>query len=119
MPILFTALLLAAAQDAPPEARRLAKPLQPHNPASWLTDRDYPRTALRLRMQGSTGFRLDIAADGKVTGCTVVATSGSELLDTTTCKLLLRRAHFSPAEDSRGNRIPATYTSRFRWSLPR
>jgi protein TonB len=74
---------------------------------------------LRAEQQGTTSFRLDVDATGKVTNCTITGSSGSSLLDNTACSLLKRRARFSPAEDSAGNKMSASWPSRFRWELPK
>lgn len=122
MPILFTALVLgmlaapAQAQSAP--AGVIAKPPVPINPGSWVMNQDYPKEAIKAREHGLTSFVLDVDRDGKVTGCTLTLSSGSALLDATTCSLLTRRARFVPARDARGKRVPATYRNRFNWMLP-
>lgn len=109
-----------APPPAPPAPPRIAKKLQPRtSPGSWVTDSDYPPAALRGEEQGTTGFRLDVDASGKVSACTVTSSSGSTLLDNTACNLLKRRARFSPAEDASGNKIPATYVNKFRWTIPK
>jgi protein TonB len=102
-----------------PEPPRIAKPLQARNPGSWVTNDDYPAAALRAEQQGTTSFRLDVDASGRVTNCTVTGSSGSALLDNTACSLLKRRARFGAAEDSNGNKIPASYSNRFRWEIPK
>ena len=84
----------------------------------WVTTVDYPSSAVRAGIEGRTGFRLDIGIDGKVTGCTVVSTSGSDELDGTACRLLMRRARFTPAKDAAGNPIVSTYTGVISWKLP-
>jgi protein TonB len=83
-----------------------------------VTNADYPDAAIRAGESGVTGFRLDIGTDGRVTNCTITQSSGSSLLDNTACKLLMRRAKFSPATDTNGNPTTDTFSSRFRWVLP-
>ena len=87
-------------------------------PGSWVTSDDYPAAALRSGQQGDTGFRLDVGADGRATACTVTAASGSDALDQTACRLLLRRARFAPAHDAAGAPTVATYTGRIAWRVP-
>jgi periplasmic protein TonB len=109
-----------AQPPAPPPPPRIAKKLSPRgSPQSWVTNDDYPAAALRGEQQGTTSFRLDVDAGGRVTNCTVTGSSGSSVLDSTACSLLKRRARFNPAEDEGGNKIPAAYSSRFRWELPK
>jgi protein TonB len=107
------------APAGPPPPPRIAKALQARNPGSWVTNDDYPAAALRAEQAGTTSFRLDVDASGRVSNCTVTGSSGSALLDNTACSLLKRRARFGPAEDSNGNKIPATYSNRFRWEIPK
>lgn len=107
--------------DAPPAPPKpsMAVPAKPRgNPGNWVTNDDYPSAAMRDGAQGVTGFRLDIGPDGKATNCTVTSSSGSSLLDDTACRLLVRRARFSPAKDADGNPMPASYSNRVRWQIP-
>jgi protein TonB len=87
-------------------------------PSEWVTTDDYPANALRAGEQGRTGFRLDIGADGRVTGCTITQSSGSADLDQTACRILTRRARFTPARDAAGNPIASNYASNVLWKLP-
>ncbi len=80
---------------------------------------DYPPSALRNNEAGTVSFKLDIGADGRVTNCSVTNSSGFADLDQTACRLLIRRARFTPAKDTAGNGIPATYSSRFTWQIPK
>jgi len=112
-------IVVPPAPVPPPGPPRVAKQLQARNPGSWVTNDDYPAAALRAEQAGTTSFRLDVDAGGRVTNCTVTGSSGSSLLDNTACSLLKRRARFGPAEDSSGNKIPATYSNRFRWEIPK
>jgi protein TonB len=114
-----TAPIVAPAPPAPPAVPVVSKAAKARgNPGAWTSDSDYPAAALRNEEQGTVGFRLDIGADGRVTGCTVTQSSGSSSLDETTCRLLPRRAKFSPAQDNTGNPIATTYSSRIKWVIP-
>jgi len=73
------------------------------NLASYVTDSDYPASAVERGEQGTVRFTLAIGADGRVTGCTVTGSSGSAVLDSTTCRIMRSRARFTPARDSNGN----------------
>jgi len=70
-----------------------------------LTIADYPFAALRMGTQGRVIARLTIGTDGRVTECTVVASSGSPILDATTCRVALSRARFQPALDAAGRPV--------------
>jgi len=84
----------------------------------WITTDDYPSAALRQNMQGVVAVSAMIGADGKVRSCVVTQSSGSQLLDDTTCRLYTRRAHFTPARDADGNPIASQRSDRFRWQIP-
>lgn len=101
----------------PPPPRPPLTPLRAKNPQSWITNDDYPAAALRAGESGTVGFRLDVDDTGRVTGCTITASSGSALLDATSCSLMKRRASFWPARDQKGP-IPASYYNRLRWEIP-
>ena len=105
-----------AAPPPPPQAASRAKPRG--NPGGWLTDSDYPSRAQREERSGTAGFRLQIGPDGRVTDCTITSSTGHSDLDEATCRLLPRRARFSPAKGSDGNAMPDTYNGRITWRLP-
>ena len=88
------------------------------DPADWITAKDYPKTALAERAAGVVAFRLRIDPDGMVSDCTVTRSSGSKILDTTTCKLLSRRARFIPARDGNNEPAGAAWSSAVRWDAP-
>lgn len=123
-PVTYTAPPAPPSPPAPPPPPPPPAPVkvQPAkaraNLASYITDDDYPQDAIRNEQQGTTGFRLDIGPDGRVTNCTVTSSSGSSSLDSTTCRLLRSRARFTPATDSSGAKTSDTQTGRIRWQLP-
>lgn len=85
---------------------------------AWLSHRDYPKSALEAREQGTTGFRLYVGVDGRVARCEITSSSGSAALDARTCELLKKRARFSPAYSLEAKPEPGVWASRFRWQLP-
>lgn len=109
--ILAGALLLLQAQDA--------QALAPLNAGEWITQDDYPPVALRLEEQGAVAFDLTVSADGQVSNCATTQSSGSVVLDETTCQLVSERARFRPAKDASGTQIPAHYRGRVRWAIPK
>ena len=88
------------------------------NPSAWVTNDDYPDSALRNEEQGRTAFRLAIGADGRPTSCTVTASSGARALDDAACRLLMRRARFTAAKDADGAAVAGTYANSFLWQIP-
>ena len=89
------------------------------NPANWATTNDYPTRALREEREGTTGFRVTVGADGRVTSCSITSSSGSPDLDEATCSNVTRRARFNPATDGEGNPTTGQYSSRVRWVIPK
>lgn len=89
------------------------------NPANWATTNDYPTRALREEREGTTGFRVTVGPDGRVTSCSITSSSGSSDLDEATCSNVTRRARFNPATDGEGNPTTGQYSSRVRWVIPK
>jgi len=88
------------------------------NLASYVSDSDYPASAIAAHEEGTTRFRLNIGADGTVTRCTVTASSGSTALDETTCRIMVERARFIPARDARGRAVTDSTVGALRWVIP-
>lgn len=88
------------------------------NLASYVSDEDYPNSAVRNEEQGTTRFRLAVGADGRVAECTVTGSSGSSALDSATCRLMKQRARFTPARNSSGDPTTDSVASAIRWVLP-
>lgn len=74
--------------------------------------------ALRKGEQGTVAVMLAIGSDGNVHDCTITSSSNSALLDAATCRILVRRAKFKPARDTRGNPMPDSFPQKVRWVLP-
>jgi protein TonB len=79
---------------------------------------DYPEAALRAREEGTVELQLVVAPQGRVTGCTILKSSGSFVLDSSSCRLLVRRARFWPALDREGTPIASTFRHMLKWRLP-
>jgi protein TonB len=75
--------------------------------------RDYPRAANGA--QGLVEARLAVSASGAVTACRVTRSSGNEVLDSTTCRLIRERFRFTPAKDAQGNPVPDVKGWQQRW----
>lgn len=103
----------------PPPAAKASRAEPKGSPGSWATNDDYPSSAIRAEESGTTSFRLEVGADGKVTGCSVTGSSGSSTLDEATCRLVSRRARFRPAIGGDGQPTNDTFSSRIRWVLPK
>jgi protein TonB len=88
------------------------------NPASWVTTDDYPPGALRDGKQGRVVASWTINEQGRVDSCNVTSSSGVPELDDQTCKLIVRRARYTPAKDAGGNPVKQTDSRTFRWQIP-
>jgi protein TonB len=101
---------------APP--RKLEPARAKANLGSYVSDADYPSDAIRNEEQGTTRFRLAVGPDGRVTGCTITASSGSPALDNATCRLMRSRARFAPARDASGSAVADVVSNAITWRLP-
>lgn len=101
---------------APSFAPVAAKPRT--DPARWVTTDDYRSNWIRQEMTGKARFRLEIAADGRVTSCAITGSSGHPQLDAATCALVSKRAKFQPARGSEGQPVAGSYTNAIDWRLP-
>lgn len=99
---------LALASKAVPRGRK----------SSWVDANDYPDAALRAEEQGTVTVKLAIGPRGGVEACDVVRSSGSSALDGTTCRVIQRRARYTPAFDTSGRPVASIDQHTVRWSLP-
>lgn len=105
---------------APPPPRFTPTGAVPRgNPGAWATTNDYPSRALREEREGTTGFRVSVGPDGRVTDCQITSSSGHPDLDAATCDNVRRRARFNPAKDGEGQPTTGTYANRVRWVIPK
>ena len=115
----FSLLLVAFSAFHPHESLPPVEPARPRPVlARYVSDADYPASALHARQEGTVAFVLGVGPDGRVGNCTISASSGSAALDNATCSLMRRRARFTPARDANGNVVADTFSSRFAWTLP-
>ena len=119
-PVVPIAIPAPAAPPAPPPPKFQPQAATPKgNPGSWATTNDYPARALREEREGTTGFRVTVGPDGKVTDCQVTSSSGSPDLDEAACSNIRRRARFNPAKDGEGQPTTGSYSNRVRWVIPK
>jgi TonB family protein len=120
-----------ASKDAADFLRRVEAFLEVHNPAAppargareaqfvgGAPDvADYPDKARKKKVQGIVSLSYAVAADGRVTGCTVGKSSGSAELDRLSCLIAEERFQYRPALDAEGRRIEARATREFTWKI--
>lgn len=110
----------AIAPPAPPAppAPRVSQPKSVSgNLQGLIRNDDYPESAIQNEEQGSVTVVLNVGPNGRVSGCSVAASSGSRTLDSTTCRILSSRARFEPAQDSSGNPTSSTFRQTIKWVL--
>lgn len=97
----------------------LTKPARPvTSAADWLKSDDYPIGAAAMGQNGIVQFRLDVDADGRVSGCHVLARTSPDVFADTTCRAVSRRAKLEPALDANGKPVRSFYVKRVRWQVP-
>jgi protein TonB len=112
-------IIAPPAPVGPPPPRVQPKAATPKgNPGNWATTNDYPARALREEREGTTGFRVTVGPDGRVTDCSITSSSGHSDLDEAACANIRRRARFNPATDGEGQPTTGSYSNRVRWVIP-
>ena len=83
--------------------------------AGALTNADYRRTRPPAGAAGTVVVSYRIRADGAVDRCTVLRSSGYEVLDSATCRLIEQRFRFEPARDAGGRAIDWEVRTDYTW----
>lgn len=90
-------------------------------PPRWirgrLKDSDYPAAAREAMVGGRVGVRYTVETSGRVSHCSVTHSSGSELLDRTTCRLIEERFRFEPSRDEDGRPVPSVIVENHSWMM--
>jgi len=94
----------AAPPPAPPAAPSQASPVQRDNFNRWAAriQEAYPARAIRQELEGNVGVSVVVGADGRVTSCSVTASSGESILDEAACDGMQRYARYTPAKNDAG-----------------
>jgi TonB family protein len=77
----------------------------------------YPKASFEHGEQGTVHYRVKIDRRGMASDCEVTQSSGFERLDVATCEMLMLRARFTPARDSRGKVTRSTYEGKVIWKI--
>ena len=109
----------AAPPPPPPPVAKRPNPIPKGSVGNWANTNDYPSRALQQEREGTTGFRVTVGANGRVTECSISSSSGHPDLDQATCTNIQRRARFDPALDGAGNPTTGSYSNRIRWQIPK
>ena len=100
----------------PPSKARGAKTKGERGWAARIQE-NYPARALREEIEGTVGVRVTVTPDGRATGCSVTASSGSDILDAAACSGMERYSRFEPAWDDAGNPTSGSYSTRITYKL--
>jgi TonB family protein len=84
----------------------------------FISVRDYPREARRQRAEGRVDFEVETTAEGRVSDCRVLYSSGHALLDERTCAIMRERARIAPRRDAAGRPVPARVQTAYNWVMP-
>ena len=103
-----------AAPPAPPSSPPTSA--TPKGRGNTISEDDYPEASKRAEEQGVTRVSYTVGTDGKATGCSVIASSGSPRLDERTCKLVESRFRFNPATRD-GKPVTENKSQSVRWQL--
>jgi protein TonB len=116
---MILALLLATASSAPQAqgAAHVPTPSPIGDPLTWFPSESYPPAAKAAGAEGRTVFSVDVDVQGRVTSCNILQSSGTPILDSTTCALVVTNGRFEPATDGSGKPVSGVWKSAMRWQL--
>lgn len=83
--------------------------------AGALSHADYARANPPEGAAGTVFIAFRVRADGAVDRCRVVRSSGFDVFDRSTCRLVEQRFRFRPARDARGQAIDYELRTNFTW----
>ncbi len=80
-----------------------------------LKNSDYPAAAGEAGVGGTVSVRYVVEADGRVSACEITRSSGSRILDETTCRLIRERFRFRPSMDRQGRPVASAIVENHSW----
>ena len=78
---------------------------------------DIPDAILDVGFRGVVGVRYRVETDGRVTGCSVVRSSGNALMDQATCRAIEKRFRYDPWRDVGGRPVRSTVLRDQQWDI--
>jgi protein TonB len=87
----------------------------PRHVRGRLRDSDYPREVGDAGIGGTVSVIYQVGVDGRVSDCRVTGSSGSDILDQVTCRLIEQRFRFEPSRDLRGRPVPSHIVENHSW----
>jgi len=115
-------IIVIPPQSVPPAAMQpsgqmIREPQEQGTAQSYLSPDDYPAAARGSGAEGKVRFTLTIDPGGRVAGCVITRSSGSAVLDAATCRIIRRRARYTPAVDANGAATSGTIEQEIVWKL--
>lgn len=107
--MMILSLLLGVAAAA------VSQPVPKAPVQSLITPADYPEPARARGLTGTMRVALDISPIGRVARCRRLESAGTPILDAATCRLLISRARFQPAQDAQGQAVFGVYEASVSW----
>lgn len=92
----------------------LAKPI---SATTHIVEDAYPKEALSQHKTGLTRADAFVMSDATVKRCSVRTSSGSSLLDSRACAIIMRRFRFTVARDEAGVPVPGIARVTVNWSI--
>lgn len=89
----------------------------PRRISGRLYNSDYPRVAMEAGIEGTLTVVVTIEPNGRVSYCDVVRSSGSGVLDETTCRLVQQRYRYRPARDPDGRPVRSREMQNHSWVM--
>lgn len=83
----------------------------------WISNDDYPVAAYSNGIEGEVHYAAEVSPMGKPLQCGLDQSSGSQLLDSTTCALILKRAMFIPAVGAQGRPRSGRAHGTIKWRI--
>jgi protein TonB len=93
--------------------------LPPMHTGGKLRPADLPKDLVAEHRDAEVGVRYYVGVDGRVSGCTVTRTSGSQQVDTLTCRLIEERFRFRPSLDGNGHPVRSIIVETHSWEYDR
>jgi protein TonB len=80
-----------------------------------IRDSDYPPGLGESGIGGTVSVIYTVETDGRATNCRITNSSGNDILDDTTCRLIEQRFHFNPSHDRAGRPIRSRIVQDHYW----
>lgn len=78
---------------------------------------DYPKALRETRPRGRTWTEVMVAVNGRPLSCRVTRSSGTALLDSETCRIIMQRFRFRPGRDTARKPVVAPFEIDIAWEF--